>query len=266
MTTGAMNAMRFFVGIILWASVFIVPATAWSALPLITDDTETQGKGRFQVEIGGEYDRDRGIVEGVLIKEMDYAVTTTLTYGIVDHGDVFIILPYQWLRVKNDGVMVANTDGVSDIAVGVKWRLYEERGLSFAVKPGASIPTGSSARGLGTGKADYNTYLIISKESDPWEVHMNLGYIRNENRIGERRDIWHASLAGAYEVEKLLKICADIGIETNRDKTSEVEPSYLLGGIIYSVKENFELSLGVKVGLSNPGTDYAVLPGVTYRF
>ncbi len=59
---------------------------------------------------------------------------------------------------------------------------------------------------------------------------MNLGYIRNENMQGARKDIWHASLAATFKMVEHLMICLDVGEETNRDATSEVEPFYLLGG------------------------------------
>lgn len=37
----------------------LFPAAAGSILPLITDDTGTQGRDNFQLEIGGQYDRDQ---------------------------------------------------------------------------------------------------------------------------------------------------------------------------------------------------------------
>jgi len=43
------------------------------------------------------------------------------------------------------------------------------------------------------------------------------GYIRNENKVDERKDIWHASFAATWEVVKNLKLAADIGIERNPD-------------------------------------------------
>jgi hypothetical protein len=128
------------------------------------------------------------------------------------------------------------------------------------------IPTGNENKGLGTGRIDYGAYFIITKEFDPWAIHANLGYIRNENKIDERSDVWQVSLATTYEMVENLKLCADIGAMTNRDKTSEVEPSYLLVGFIYSAKENFDISFGVKVGLNKPETDWSLLPGMTYRF
>ncbi len=258
--------MRSFIWIILLTALIVQPVTAWGALPLITDDSGTQGIGKFQIELGSEYDRDRETIDGVSVDETDYFLTTTLTYGIAERTDFFVSVPYQWVHVKNDGVTVADTNGISDMAAGMKWRFFESKGLSLAVKPAVFIPSGDYQKGLGTGKTGYSSFFIISEDLDPWEIYLNFGYLRNENRIDERKDIWSASLAVVYEVEKHLKICLDTGIATNRDLTSEIEPSYLLAGVIYAVNDDFEVSLGAKIALTRTETDYAVLPGITFRF
>ena len=66
----------------------------------------------------------------------------------------------------------------------------------------------------------------------------------------ERKDIWHASFAATWEVIKNLKLAADIGIERNPDEDAKDDPAFLIGGIIYSVNENFDVDFGVKYGLT----------------
>lgn len=258
--------MRVVKRLIAVCAALMLPLTAWAALPLITDDTSTQGAGKFQFEASGEYDRDQESVAGLSVRETDYTLTSILTYGITDHADIMIGLPYQWVIVKTGDVTTTDASGKSDTVFGTLWRFFEKEGTSVAVKPLVSVPTGNDKKGLGSGKIDYGTFFVASKESDPWAVHLNLGYVRNENDIGERKDIWRASLATVYRVTKKLAVCADTGIETNRDKTSEVEPAYLMGGVIYSVQERLDISFGVKAGLTKPETDWSLRPGVTYRF
>jgi hypothetical protein len=243
----------------------LAPSAAWAALPLITDDTYTQGKGKSQLEVGAVYYGDNSSEGNIASNETDYAIFSTLTYGITERVDVFIGLLYVWSHVQTEGGNIT-ADGISDTVVGVKWRLFEKDRLSFAVKPVMILPTGNEDKGLGGGMIDYGVYFILTKEFDPWAIHANLGYIRNENKIGERNDLWQVSLATTYDVIKDLKLCADIGAITNKDKTSEVEPSYMLAGLIYTVKENVDISIGVKFGLNKPEKDWALLPGVTYRF
>jgi len=243
----------------------MAPPAAWAALPLITDDTYTQGMGKSQLEVGAAYNGYNSTEGSIANNETDLVIFSTLTYGITNSVDVFIDLFYIWSHVQTEGSNVT-ADGISDTILGVKWRLFEKDRLSFAVKPVVIIPTGNEDEGLGGGRIDYGAYFVLTKEYDPWAIHANLGYVRNENEIDQRNDLWQASLATTYEMVKDLKLCADIGAITNKDKTSEVERSYLLVGLIYSAQENVDISLGVKFGLNNPEKDWALLPGVTYRF
>lgn len=84
--------------------------------------------------------------------------------------------------------------------------------------------------------------------------------------MDERKDIWHASLAATYEMIRNLHAVANIGMERNPDKTSNTNPAFALGGIIYSVNENFDIDFGVKAGLNEAEADYSLLGGTAFRF
>jgi len=155
---------------------------------------------------------------------------------------------------------------LADLSLEVKWRMFEREGFSLALKPGLTLPTGDEDRGLGTGRVAGYVYLISSKEISPWVFHLNLGYIRNENKIDERYDLWHASLAASYELLKSLKLVGDIGMEDNPDHCSSVDPAYLLGGLIYSPLESFNIGFAVKGGLMDAEADLSVRGGITWRF
>lgn len=249
----------FFFFLLMIASGWISGAGA--AIPLITDDTGTQGKGKFQVEVLGEYGHDRE--EGV--KTDTEEVSAALTYGILDSVDVVLSVPYAFWEEKTGGVS-EKEDGFADLSLEAKWRFFEREGLSFALKPGLTLPTGDEDKGLGAGRTTGYLFLIASKDVSPWAFHLNLAYIRNENKNDERYDLWHASLAAGYELFKGLQLVGDIGIETNPDRSSSIDPAYILGGLIYSPWENFDIGLGVKGGLTETETDVSVRGGVTWRF
>ena len=253
---------------ILLAAVMAILMTgrSFAAHPLITDDTGTQGRGKFQVEVNSEFTYDKGTTEGVTVKETGGEVATILSYGITDNIDIVLCLPYHWFKIKEDGEVTSKENGIPDISLEVKWRFFEKDGLSFALKPGIAFPTGNEKKGLGTGKVTYGMFFITTKEMKPWAFHLNFGYIRNENKVDERKDIWHASLASEVEVIKDLKAVTNIGIERNPDITSDTHPAFILGGLIYSVSENFDIDFGIKRGLNKPETDYAILFGIVFRF
>jgi hypothetical protein len=51
--------MRYVIKGFILSAVLLVHAIAWGAHPLITDDAGTQGKGKFQFEVSGQYDSDK---------------------------------------------------------------------------------------------------------------------------------------------------------------------------------------------------------------
>ena len=57
-----------------------------------------------------------------------------------------------------------------------------------------------------------------------------------------------------------------IGVETNEDKTSDIHPVFLIGGLICCIDENLDPDLGLKCGLNEAETDRAVLAGLAMRF
>ena len=54
--------------ILITFTTLLITATSWAAHPLITDDTGTQGKGKFQLELNGQYDRDKENIGKVSVK------------------------------------------------------------------------------------------------------------------------------------------------------------------------------------------------------
>jgi hypothetical protein len=249
-------------------AVLLLPASAWAAHPLITDDTGTQGKGKLQIEINGQYNSDKDTIAGASVKSTGGQAAAILSYGIVDSADLVLSFPYLWSKVKEDGVTTSDEKGISDTTIEVKWRFFETEGLGFALKPGISLPTGDKNKGLGAGKTGYHVFLIVSQGAAPWEFHANVGYSRNENSevVDELKDIWHASLAATYAVTKNLKIAANIGIERSPDKSSDNDPAFLIGGLNYSLNEKFDIDAGVKYGVTSSETDLVLMAGTTYRF
>lgn len=248
--------------VILWCEV------AFAAHPLITDDTGTQGKGKYQFEVNGEYGSEKYGIDG---KKNTIKMATALTYGASENMDIILGIPYQYIRAMTHATDAEPEskkaeDGTSDISIESKWKFFEKDGLSLALKPGLTLPTGERKRGLGTGRTAYSLFFITTKEAEPWAFHFNLGYKRNENKNGERIEIWHVSAALELEVIKDLRVVVNIGMERNPDKASNVDPAFILGGLIYSLSENFDIDFGIKGGLNKPETDYAILAGIAWRF
>jgi hypothetical protein len=245
------------------AVLFGLAGKAHAAHPLITDDAGTQGKGKAQLEFIGEYDHEKK--DGVTTDSLVAPTIPVISYGMNEATDIVFGISYQNIRTS-DLQNTTTVDGISDASIEAKWRFYENDGLSFALKPGITLPTGNDEKGLGAGRSTSHLFFIATKEVKPWAFHFNLGYIRNDNKVDEKIDLWHASLAGVVDVFKNLKAVANIGMEKDRGNASKADPGFILGGFIYSISENLDLDIGIKMGFNNHGTDYSIPAGITWRY
>jgi hypothetical protein len=234
--------------LLLWHGV------AFGAHPLITDDTGTQGAGKMQIEVNGEYARDGG--------DADAEVGAIVSFGLGEDMDLVLSAPYQFLRFTGEQGGEVSEEGISDIGVELKWRFYERGSLGFAVKPGVTIPTGNEEKGLGEGEASYGLVLITTKTFGSSAVDVNIGFIRNREEL---RDIWLYSLAGEYGLAENLVLVGNVGGQTNPDPGSDTHPAFVLGGLIYSVSDGLDIDAGMKAGLNGAEADYAVLAGMALR-
>ncbi|MCU0848924.1 MAG: transporter [Spirochaetes bacterium] len=276
-----------------------------AAHPLITDDTGTQGKGKFELEFNGEYGYERTHQE----REFSTSTQFTMTYGIIDKLDLSVNFPYQSVKIRTYPIIglfnkeagsddlkafiaatyddwaplfkrtTSTESGFGDNSVELKWNFLESGRFNFALKPGISVPTGGD---LGAGKFGAYGFLITTINLEPFTIHVNLGYIRNENTVHEKKDIWHASAACEFELVKGFRLVANTGAERNPEKSTRVNltrrdprdpdritgmpPVFVLGGFIWSPTENFDFDAGFKYGLTKAETDYSAMSGVTIRF
>ena len=88
-----------YVVVVMCLMIGLLCSSVYAAIPLITDDTGTQGKGKFQLELAGEYGHDKE--EAVTNKNSDFSAT--LTYGVVDSLDIVLSVPYQFWHTDEKG-------------------------------------------------------------------------------------------------------------------------------------------------------------------
>ena len=247
-------------------TVMLGAVPAFGGHPLITDDTGTQGKGKTQIELTGQYDHD----DEKGVKSENWEAKAALSYGLFDSLDLVLETPYSWTSTKDSEGTIQN-DGPADLSFSMKWRFFEHEGLSFALKPSVTLPTGDEDKGLGNGRSSYGITTIATYAKDPWAFHFNLGVTHNDYKLpadedANRRDIWSASFATELQVAKRVRLVANVGMERNSDVESDTHPAFALGGVIYSLTENIDIDAGVKWGINGPEPDISFLAGLAFRF
>jgi len=238
----------------------VVGHAAHAAHPLLTEDTGTQGKGNFQLELTGERGRE-STDAGTLRAEQPAAV---ITYGLAETADLQIGTSYLRLTLEN-GIAQTREAGLSDVTVDVKWRFLERGPLSLALKPGIIVPVGSEARGLGRGNFAGGSLLVLSYEPGPIAFHSHLGYLYNDI-VGERRSLWHVSGAVTWQATEQLKLVADVAYDTNPLEWGANGVFRTVVGAIYSPVKNIDLDFGVKRGHQKPALGVSLLFGLTLRW
>ena len=224
--------------------------------PLITEDTGTQGRGGWQLEVNAEKTRDQR--DGATIR--DFQPAETLSYGALNNVDLQITPAY--VRQQSDGVSIG---GKLDTALDAKWRFYDEGSLSFGLKPGITLPTGRDDESRGAGRTTWGSLAILSYDREHWALHSHAGYRHNRNTRGERKSFWHISAALWLKPTEALKVVVDRSYDTNPDPSSSTTLRQTVFGIIYPVTPQFDLDAGVRLG-NGPVTDRALLLGATLRW
>lgn len=223
---------------------------AHAAHPLITDDTGTIGKGRWQLELFGEEGEARGT--RARLDEQD----AVLSHGLGDALDLQLGVP--WVRER--------AGGMGDATLDLKWRFLERGRLSLGLKPGLLLPTGDERKGLGAGRTGWKSLLIMTWEDGPVVFHANAGYLRHRNTLGERSSLTQFSGAVAVQAAPEVKVIVDLSRNTNPDAAATQSARYLMFGAIWSVSKDFELDIGFKVGGGSAALDQALLLGATVRW
>ena len=244
----------------------MLPAAAWAAQPLITDDTGTQGRGGNQLEIA----YNRSVEKASGSRTTTHEVPLIFTRGITETLDLYAAVDRQ--KIATDA---ATESGWSNPAVGAKWRFYENTAgkFSFALKPEVRfpIPERREARGLGAARTSYALGLLLTYDVPFGAVHANVAAERVDYAdpaldTAERRSRYRISVAPVWDVTERWKLALDVGAITNPDRTARASAAYVEIGTIYSPDKNLDLALGVIRNFVDGGSGVSATVGVTWRF
>ncbi|MDX1401590.1 MAG: transporter [Kiloniellales bacterium] len=272
-------AVRLLTAVLVAVLLAVAPALGLAGPPYITDDTGTQGRGNWQLELVGEHiHHDRTAISGGVPVSQNREVTAfgpVLTYGVTEDVDLAFGVGRLRDRITENGVLVQDAEGTSDSVVEIKWRFYERNGLSFAVKPGLALPTGDESRGLGTGEISWGVNGILTFETGSWTWLANLAYTearfkQPEDQQSNHRYLWRLSGGLGYQLHQKLKLAAEAGIRTNPAKDDPFLPGHNghfgMIGVIYSPTDNIDIAAGLRKNASEGESDTAFPFGVTFRW
>ena len=229
----------------------VLPAFAMH--PMLTEDTGTQGKDRFELELGFERVRDDGAVA--------FEFGPQLSWGVLETVDLIVRPAWLDLRDAPDSAR-----GPGDTALDFKWRFHEHEQLSFGVRAGLDLPTGNEGKGLGTGKTGYHGVLIATWAGEPLVVSANVGVLHVGNLPLQRRTLGLATLGAVWQAREGLKLAAEVDTATNPDPDRSSWPTVTRVGVIWTLDKYWDLDVGYQAPLNDAAPDAAILVGATLRW
>ncbi len=241
--------------------LLLVPAVAWASHPLQVEDTATEGKGNYLLEMTGDYSKDNEL--------KSTKVTAVMTAGTGKHTDLSLEVPY--LTLKPGPVPGQDESGAGDVRFKFKHQLFEnEVKQSMAFLIFADVPTGDADKGLGTGNVVWGVRLMDSQECRNKVLHLNVGY----EASGRDMKNWHFAqdyaikfgLAVEHKITDSVRFVTEFAGESRKEAEAYSRPFNLLGGVIYGISRSWYVDLGVRVGLNKYADDYVALGGAGWRF
>lgn len=244
---------------------FFVPVFAWSAVakeplappvremstdrPDITESAFTVPRGMWQFEMetvsvtqdGGSRSEDWGSIN--------------IKYGINDSMDVQWVTP-AWHH-KN------GLDGWTDTELRLKWNLSGQddgAAAAIALMPYVKLPVAS--RRLGNDDIEGGLIIPMSLNEFPLAWMVQADIIRNDADTGYTGAFTFTATTG-FDLTPRLAAFVEGVAALPLDGDAE---TYLNGGLVFSINDNWFLDAGVNLGLNRAADDERFFTGMSRRF
>jgi hypothetical protein len=201
--------------------------------PTVATHAHTVAPGYLEIETGIEGDNAGA-------GRRAYFSPTVAKIGLATHVQLDLNTPVIFAGA-------GRSIGLGDAGLGVKWRLLDHDAMlgDFALLPVIKFPTGSEARGTGTGSTDVGITAIASYDVRGVSMDLNVGYTRVGSSGGHRASnaaVWTVSF-GVPVVGSLSWNVELFGYPTI-DGSGNPSTMALLSGPGYLVSRSFNLDMG----------------------
>jgi hypothetical protein len=244
-------------------AIFLVTTAGagFAGRPLVIDNADPVGKGRFELELGAGYESDSACDHIEVPFGLSYGLTRDLQVGFSFGGQ---------LEERNDAIGRDRECGLGDLELSAKWQFYEETkwGPAQALAVAVKIPTADDSSGMGSGETDYDISWIASKTvREKTGVHVNAGYTWVGEPSGEKvGDIVHCGLAMDYQLTDAVQWVGEVFAEKELLGGTQILVQCNTG-FRWNPAENLTLDVAVGTGLHGDDVpDHTATAGLTWAF
>jgi hypothetical protein len=229
------------------AVLMLGAATAWAGPPFRTDDPEPVELGHWEVYGFSTATHVKGDTAGI-------APGIEVNYGALPELQLHVVAPLAFDRPEGGGTRF----GYGDTELGAKYRFVQEDETGWRPQAGIfpllELPTGSEARGLGTGRVHGFLPLWLQKSFGKWLTYGGGGYWINPGP--GNKNYWFAGWLLQRQVTEDLALGGEIFRQTADTVGGKDGTGFNLGGI-YDFTEHCHLLFSAGRGIVNAPTTNA---------
>jgi hypothetical protein len=189
--------------------------------------------------------------------------SVNIKYGLSKHADIQLVTP-AWHSGDD-------TNGWSDLELRFKWNLTGDGDYSssnprspiaVALMPYIKFPTASHDIGNGDFECGLIIPFVFAIHDSPVGCMVQADLIRNEDDTGYTGSF---TLSAAYGLDLTDKVSAFIEGAAVLPIEGDAE-TYLNGGFVFEVNQNWNFDIGVNIGLNDEADDLRIFTGMSRRF
>lgn len=228
---------------------FIVPAR-----PTVSNPAEFQKPGVLQLEFGfnANFKAPGASAEEDFPLGLRFAVSRR------------VLLEFDGDSPLSQSTSGIRTTGTGDSQLGIQFVVLPEEQTrpGFALAYYVKLPTANSAKGLGSGRADHNFVVLVSKTIGKTTFDFNGSWLL----AGRTSNSGHsasaqAAFAASHSLAKRWAIQGELsGFGRNDQQPGAL---FLLGALTYQVNRRLVLDGGARAGLTNDTPAVGVFAGLT---
>jgi|SRR5712671_3668662 len=237
---------------------------------LETEESKPLLPWQFELGMGFEFQTSKEGTETALPMAIEYGLSKKFTI-LVEPVGFTSILPKAGPHAK----------GVGDLEITLFYQIVSEKKVvpSISISGEAKIPTAKNKL-IGTGKADYTPFLIMSKTTGKFFTSMNLSYTFLGKPDGVvANNLFNYALGTIFTTSERSILFAEVygntsatgegetpeGVSNVNVNTSEISGGETVGAIGYGFYLKKELLLSLGISYDN---NHAVLfrPGIEWKF
>ena len=257
-----------------WALVIGLPPIVWAQeMELVTDrpdqteSTNIVPVGYIQVETGGTFVHDKN--QGVKVRSYEFP-GTLVRAGVMDGAELRIGWGgYAWQKTEDNGI--SRIDGGSDMEIGSKIHLWQEKGLrpEGALLTGISLPTGS--QNFTSERVDPSFRFNMSHTlNDRLSLGYNLGAtwgsslndnLEDRDRAGVFNYTTSLGIGLSEKLGMFVEFFGDVPVNARGRPQNSFD-----GGFTYKLQPNVQLDISGGVGISEDANDFFAGMGISVRW